>query len=74
MIYINLGFPKTSSTNLQKNFYPYIKDINYIGRYIEKPNNEVFAELIKYIGEYEFFDQKRLTNLKKDFKKYALTK
>ena len=68
MIYINLGFPKTSSTNLQKNFYPYIKNINYIGRYIEKPDSEVFAELIRYIGKYDNFDQKRISNLKENFK------
>ncbi len=74
MIYINLGFPKTSSTNLQKNFYPYIKNINYIGRYIEKPNSEVFAELVRYIGKYENFDQKRLTNLKENFKQICNNK
>ena len=68
MIYINLGFPKTSSTNLQKNFYPYIKNINYIGRYIEKPDSEVFAELVRYIGKYDNFDQKRISNLKENFK------
>ena len=74
MIYINLGFPKTSSTNLQKNFYPYIKNINYIGRYIEKPDSEVFAELVRYIGKYENFDQKRLTDLKENFKQICNNK
>ena len=68
MIFINLGFPKTSSTNLQKNFYPYIKNINYIGRYIEKPDSEVFAELVRYIGKYDNFDQKRISELKENFK------
>ncbi len=74
MIYINLGFPKTSSTNLQKNFYPNIKNINYIGRYIEKPDSEVFAELVRYIGKYENFDQKRLNNLKENFKQICNNK
>ena len=54
MIYINLGFPKTSSTNLQANFYPNIKNVNYIGRYIDKPNNEVFTKLIHYIEKRGF--------------------
>lgn len=68
MIYVNLGFPKTSSTNLQKNFYPNIKNVNYIGRYIDKPNNEVFTKLIRYIEKREDFDQKKLADLKENFK------
>ena len=31
-LFINFGLPKTSSTNLQANFYPFIKDVNYLGR------------------------------------------
>ena len=31
-LFINFGLPKTSSTNLQKNFYPFIEDVNYLGR------------------------------------------
>ena len=31
-LFINFGLPKTSSTNLQSNFYPFIKNINYLGR------------------------------------------
>lgn len=71
MIYINLGFPKTSSTNLQKNFYPNIQNINYIGRYYHKPNSKIFDELDRYILKREnsaFFDQKRLIDLKENFK------
>ena len=60
MIYINLGFPKTSSTNLQTNFYPNIQNINYIGRYYNKRNSKIFDELDSYIQKREnsaFFDQ-----------------
>ena len=32
-IYINLGLPKTSTGNLQKNLYPKLKEFNYIGRF-----------------------------------------
>ena len=74
MIYINLGFPKTSSTNLQANFYPNIKNVNYIGRYIDKPNNEVFTKLIHYIEKREDFDQKKLAYLKQDFKQLCSSK
>ena len=55
MIYINLGFPKTSSTNLQKNFYPNIQNINYIGRYHHKPNSKIFDELNSYIKKKREF-------------------
>ena len=29
-IFINLGLPKTSSTNLQTNFYPNLPKLNYL--------------------------------------------
>ncbi len=77
MIYINLGFPKTSSTNLQTNFYPNIQNINYIGRYYHKPNSKIFDELDSYIQKREnsaFFDQKRLINLKENFKQICKNK
>ena len=74
MIYINLGFPKTSSTNLQKNFYPNIQNINYIGRYYHKPNSKIFDELNSYIEKRENFDQKRLIDLKENFKQICRNK
>lgn len=78
MIYINLGFPKTSSTNLQKNFYPNIKNINYIGRpVLPKTNSKIFEELDSYIQKREnsaFFDQKRLIDLKENFKQICRNK
>ena len=77
MIYINLGFPKTSSTNLQKNFYPNIQNINYIGRPVGKPNDKIFDELDRYIQKREnsaFFDQKRLIDLKENFKQICRNK
>ena len=74
MIYINLGFPKTSSTNLQKNFYPNIQNINYIGRPVGKPNSKIFDELDRYIEKRENFDQKRLIDLKENFKQICRNK
>lgn len=69
MIYINLGFPKTSSTNIQKNFYPKIKSINYIGRYYHKKNLKIFNQLNDYIEDRKNFSGKSLHNLKHKFKK-----
>ena len=46
-LFINFGLPKTSSTNLQKNFYPFIEDVNYLGRVQDsgpKGNSEIFNE------------------------------
>ena len=74
MIYINLGFPKTSSTNLKKNFYPNIQNINYIGRPVGKPNSKIFDELDRYIKKRENFDQKRLIDLKENFKQICRNK
>ena len=67
MIYINLGFPKTSSTNIQKNFYPYIKGLNYIGRYYHKPNTRIFDQLNSYIENREEFTKNEFDNLNKSF-------
>ena len=74
MIYINLGFPKTSSTNLQKNFYPNIQNINYIGRYYHKPNFKIYTELNNYIEKRVNFDQKKLIDLKENFKQICKNK
>jgi hypothetical protein len=73
-LFINFGLPKTSSTNLQKNFYPFIEGINYLGRVQGgglKGNSEIFNEFNLYIEggkEYEFNDD-RLSQLKKNFTK-----
>ena len=74
MIYIHLGLPKTSSTNLKINFYPNIQNINYIGRYYHKPNSKIFDELNSYIEKRENFDQKRLIDLKENFKQICRNK
>jgi hypothetical protein len=68
MIYINLGFPKTSSTNIQKNLYPKIKEINYIGRYYHKKNLKIFNQLNDYIENRKLFSKNSLNNLKRLFK------
>ncbi len=67
MIYINLGFPKTSSTNIQKNFYPFINGLNYIGRYYHKPNIDIFNQLNNYIESRENFSKEKLDKLSENF-------
>ena len=68
MIYINLGFPKTSSTNIQKYLYPKIKEINYIGRYYHKKNSKIFNQLNDYVENRRLFSKKSLNKLKRLFK------
>ncbi len=73
-LYINFGLPKTSSTNLQKNFYPNIKGVNYLGRTQDKGlegNSELFKKFNIYVegGELSEFDKDSLDRLKQDFKK-----
>ena len=68
MIYINLGFPKTSSTNIQKYLYPKIKEINYIGRYYHKKNSKIFNQLNDYVENRKLFSKNSLSKLKRLFK------
>tara|TARA_B100000029_G_C17604144_1_gene966838 strand:- start:5640 stop:6581 length:942 start_codon:yes stop_codon:yes gene_type:complete len=73
-LFINFGLPKTSSTNLQKNFYPFIKNVNYLGRTQGgglDGNSKLFKELNIYIegGENTEFSKNRLDELKQEFKK-----
>ena len=73
-LFINFGLPKTSSTNLQKNFYPFIKNVNYLGRIQGgglDDNSELFKELNIYIegGEHTKFSKNRLDELKQEFRK-----
>ena len=52
-IFINLGLPRTSSTNLQKNFYPEIKEINYLGKISYERRREkggLFYKLKNYVN------------------------
>ena len=71
MIYINLGFPKTSSTNLQKNFYPNLNDISYLGKNYKKKNSELFIELNNFIENRKKFSNMELDSLIKNFKNYC---
>jgi len=71
MIIINLGFPKTSSTNLQTNFYPKINDINYLGRNNKEKNLELFNELNDFIENRRNFSNTDLERLIQNFKKYC---
>ena len=71
MIIINLGFPKTSSTNLQTNFYPKINDINYLGKNNKEKNLELFNELNDFIENRRNFSNTDLERLIQNFKKYC---
>lgn len=70
MIYINLGFPKTASTNLQANIYPNINDINYLGKNHKEKNLKLFNELNDFIENRRNFSNTDLESLIQNFKKY----
>ena len=73
-LFINFGLPKTS-TNLQKNFYPFIEDVNYLGRVQDsgpKGNSEIFNEFNLYIEGGSGIDEMKfkknfIKNLKEKF-------
>lgn len=71
MIIINLGFPKTSTTNLQTNFYPNLNEIKYFGRNYKEKNSELFTELEEYIENRRKFSNTELENLIQNFKNYC---
>ena len=62
MIYINLGFPKTSTTNLQSNIYPNLNDIKYFGKFYKLirrivKGHEIFVS--NYIYQKEVINSDR---------------
>ena len=63
MIIINLGFPKTSTTNLQTNFYPNLNEIKYFGRNYKEKNSELYTELEEYVENQRKFSNTELENL-----------
>ena len=69
MIFINLGLPKTSSTNLQQNFYPNIDQLNYLGKFYTKENSKQFKILSDFIEGKKTLDDNAYINLLNDFKK-----
>jgi len=71
MIIINLGFPKTSTTNLQTNFFPNLSGINYLGRNYKEKNLELFNELNDFIENRRNFSNTDLERLIQNFKKYC---
>ena len=71
MIIINLGFPKTSSTNLQTHFYPNLKNIKYFGRNYKEKDLKLFNELNDFIENRRKFLNSDLNNLIRNFKSYC---
>lgn len=62
MIYIHLGFPKTGTTYLQKKIFPFIKDINYLGKdYRNK--KKIFEDLHNYIEKRKKFSKKKINQI-----------
>lgn len=63
---LHIGYPKTGTTFLQSNIFPYCKNINYIGRYYgEKRNSEkslLLSELIKEIQFSSVFKPNSIKN------------
>lgn len=71
MIIINLGFPKTSTTNLQTNFYPNLNEIKYFGRNYKEKNSELYTELEEYVENQRKFSNTELENLIQNFRDYC---
>ncbi len=76
MIYINLGFPKTATTNLQTNVYPILYGIKYLGKfYINKSERqtELFNNINSYIESRKILSNLEYKNLVDEFKNYCIT-
>lgn len=55
-IYVHIGYPKTGTTTLQKDFFPYISEIEYLGinendRYSSKLSKEVIDFILFGFGD-----------------------
>jgi len=72
-IFINLGLPKTSSTNLQQNFYPNIKEVNYLGRHYPAKETGLFKKLDDYIENTNknLFNDNYINDLKEEFTSFC---
>ena len=73
MIYINLGFQKSSLTNLQTNFYPALKGIHYIGRFYNQDNYKLFSDLNDLVDNRKEFTDNEYISLVNNFKEYQKT-
>lgn len=71
MIFINLGFPKSSTTNLQNHFYPNLDGIKYLGRNYKDKNSELFKELNNFVENRRKFSNRDLDNLIQNFQNYC---
>ena len=75
-IFINLGLPKTSSTNLQTNFYPNLPKLNYLGRNYSGKNPQIFTLLNNFV-EYRIDpgeEKKTVEEIIKNFNEYSINK
>ena len=79
-LYINLGFPKTSTTNLQKNFYPYLEGIYFLGRRAKndksypKDYDQIFWNLSDFVENRFLFNDRKIEELKNQIKKLCIDK
>ena len=79
-LYINLGFPKTSTTNLQKNFYPYLVGVNFIGRRSKtdksypKNYDQIFWNLSDFVENRFHYDDRKIEELKNQIRKLSIDK
>lgn len=71
MIIVNLGFPKTSTTNLQTHLFPNLKNINYLGRNYKEINSNLFTELNNFIENRRHFSNSDLNKLIQNLKHYC---
>lgn len=76
-IYIHLGYPKTATKTLQAHYFPYLKDIEYLGKFGKKDNFKIIkidrkilldlyhGRVQKIIKYKKKFSQSFYNNLKK---------
>lgn len=48
MIYLHIGLHKTATTSLQTTLFPYLKDINYLGRGKDNGNEQLYEDISEY--------------------------
>ena len=74
-IFIHIGYPKTGTTYLQQNFFSYLSQINYLGKFYEgkKFGNYKFYQLFcdTFFSKKNFY-KKNISNFKYQFEKNIL--
>ena len=72
-IFINIGLPRASSTNLQKNILSQLNKFNYIGRFCQNENQNLYKKIIDYVENRKVIikNTSDFNNLKYQFKNFC---